>query len=77
MSGEYRSAEHIARELLGLMIEDGCDAVSLTWSRTDGRKTFVRHESLGNAFAVEGMLNEALERYAEEPEEEDEESNSD
>jgi hypothetical protein len=78
MSSEYRPAEHVARELLGLLIEDGCDAVSITWSRTDGKRTVVRHEAIGNAFAVEGMLYEALENYGEETiEEEDEESNHD
>ena len=78
MSSEYRPAEHVARELLGLLIEDGCDAVSITWSRTDGKRTIVRHEAIGNAFAVEGMLNEALDQYTEEPtEEEDEESSHD
>lgn len=76
---EYRTAEHIARELLGLMIEDGCDAVSIVWSRTTGRKTEIRHEAIGNAYAVEGMISEVLDRYvAEEPsEEEDEESTRD
>lgn len=63
MSDEYRPAEHVARELLGLLIEDGCDAVSVTWSRTKGKRTEVRHESIGNAYAVEGMLNEVMERF--------------
>lgn len=78
MSKEYRPAEHIARELLGLLIEDGADAVAITWSRTIGRRTDVHHASLGNVYAIEGMLNEVMSRYAEEPiEEEDEESNRD
>lgn len=78
MIEEYRPAEHVIREMLGMLIEDGCDAVSITWSRTNGRKTVVKHESIGNAFAVEGMLNEALGSYDQELlDEEGEESNLD
>ena len=66
MSREYRTAEHIARELIGMLIEDGADAVALTWSRTNRQRTEVRHESLGNTYAIEGMLREVIERYVQE-----------
>ena len=77
---EYRTAEHIAGELLGMMLEDGCDAVSVTWSRSDRHGTHVRNRYLGNHYAVLGMMSEVVERLtdpAEEMgEEEDEEESS-
>ena len=77
---EYRPAEHVVREIMGTLIEDGCDAVVVTWCRTVKNETRVYHASLGNRYAVVGMLSDLVEemtRIEEESEEEDEESNRD
>ena len=77
---EYRPAEHVAREILGMLLEDGADAVVVTWCRTMKNETRVYHASLGNRYAVVGMLSDVFEemtRIEDEAEEEDEESNRD
>jgi len=77
---EYRSAEHVARELLGTLLEDGADAVVVLWSRTAKNETRVYNASLGNRYAIVGMLwdvAEEMTRSEDETEEEDEESNRD
>lgn len=73
---EYRTAEHLVRELVGLLIEDGADAVTVSWSRTVKGMTECKHEALGNYFAIVGLMTEALKEIAErgEAEEEQEES---
>ena len=38
---EYRPAEHVAREILGTLLEDGADAVVVTWCRTVKNETRV------------------------------------
>jgi len=77
---EYRPAEHVAREILGMLLEDGADAVVVTWCRTVKNETRVYHASLGNRYAVVGMLSDVFEemtRIEDEAEEEDEESSRD
>ena len=73
---EYRTAEHLVRELIGLLIEDGADAVTVSWSRTRKGQTECSHEALGNYFAIVGLLTEAMKEMAERGESEEEETES-
>lgn len=73
---EYRTAEHLVKEMLWTLIEDGADAVTLSWSRTDKGVTECRHESVGNYFAIVGLLTEAMKEMAERGSAEEEEEES-
>jgi|TARA_R100000084_G_scaffold33188_1_gene13125 hypothetical protein len=69
MSGEekeYDQTLHIVRNLIGLLIEDGCDAVVLSWSRTTVNDTTTQFETYGNKYAVGGLAHETLRSLAEE-----------
>ncbi len=69
MSGkekEYDQTLHIVRNLIGLLIEDGCDAVVVSFSRTTVNETTTHYETYGNKYAVGGLAHETLRSLAEE-----------
>lgn len=61
---EYNQTEHRLRELIGMLIEDGADAVVVGWSKTVKNDTTVNHEAWGNHFAVRGLALETFRNLA-------------
>ena len=59
---EYSQTLHQVRELIGMLIEDGCDAVVLSWSRTEKGSTLCDYETFGNFFACNGLAHDTFTR---------------
>lgn len=59
---EYTKTMHQVRELIGMLIEDGCDAVVLSWSRTEKGSTACDYETFGNFFACSGLAHDTFTR---------------
>tara|TARA_R100001463_G_scaffold88700_1_gene143465 strand:- start:899 stop:1144 length:246 start_codon:yes stop_codon:yes gene_type:complete len=59
---EYSETMHRIREMIGMLIEDGCDAVVLSWSRTEKGTTVCDYETFGNFFACNGLAHDTFTR---------------
>lgn len=59
---QYNETMHRIREMIGMLIEDGCDAVVLSWSRTEKGSTVCDYETFGNFFACNGLAHDTFTR---------------
>ena len=59
---QYSETMHRIREMIGMLIEDGCDAVVLSWSRTEKGSTVCDYETFGNVFACNGLAHDTFPR---------------